>query len=279
MDELFLGDIELDVAFQPIVDLETFRPFGYEVLGRARSRDRGVVHRPDQLLELAHARGTLLRLDRAWRALAISRIAAATIPHDLRWFFNVDSRCIDDPEHTSGFTRATLEAAGLDDLQVVIELGERDPWLDATRLARLVPSYAQQGFVIALDDLGAGHASLNRLVELRPDVAKLDMKLVRGVDADPYRLALLKALVRFADEVGMLLIVEGIETAAELTAVRRLGVAYGQGYLLGRPRDLPDAWRWPASPPQDPARSGTFPTCTAVRSALGPEGTAARPRR
>ena len=262
MDELFLGDVELDVAFQPIVDLETFRPFGYEVLGRARSRERGIAHRPDHLLELAHARGTLLRLDRAWRALAISRIAAATVPGELRWFFNVDSRCIDDPEHTSGFTRATLEAAGLNDLQVVIELGERDPLLDATRLARLVPSYAQQGFAIALDDLGAGHASLNRLVELRPDVAKLDMKLVRGIDSDAYRLALLRSLVRFADEVGMILIVEGIETAAELTAVRRLGVAFGQGYLLGRPRELPDAWRWPMRS-HEAGISGTFPTGTA----------------
>ncbi len=96
----------------------------------------------------------------------------------------------------------------------------------------------EQGFSIALDDLGAGHSSLNRLVELRSDVAKLDMKLIRGIDQDPFRLALLKSLVRFGEEVGMVLVAEGIETPAELEAVRRQGVAFGQGYLLGRPRAL-----------------------------------------
>jgi EAL domain-containing protein (putative c-di-GMP-specific phosphodiesterase class I) len=239
MTDLLLGDVVLDVVFQPIVDLETFGPFGYEVLGRATSADGAHVHRPDHLLEQAHAQGTLLRLDRAWRALAISRIAATALSPHLHWFFNVDTRCIDDPELTSGFTRAALEAAGLGDLRVVIELGERDPLLDRARLARLVPRYAQQGFSIALDDLGAGHASLNRLVELRPDVAKLDMALVRGIGRDAYRLALLKSLVRFADEVGMCLVAEGIETPSELEALRRQGVRFGQGFLLGRPRALP----------------------------------------
>jgi EAL domain-containing protein (putative c-di-GMP-specific phosphodiesterase class I) len=246
MDDLLLGDLVLDVAFQPIVDLATLGPLGYEVLGRARSSDGSRVHRPDVLLELAHARGTLLRLDRAWRSLAIARIAESRPRPNLQWFFNVDSRCVDDPEHTSGFTRAALERAGLGELQVVIELGERDPLLDSARLARLVPRYAQQGFSIALDDLGAGHASLHRLVELRPHVAKLDMMLIRGIDQDPFRLALLKSLVRFADEVGMHLVAEGIETHAELEAVRRQGVAFGQGYLLGRPRALPRASLSPA---------------------------------
>lgn len=239
MHDPTLGAVSLDVAFQPIVELTTFRPLGYEVLGRAHTLDGGVPASPAALLEQAHARGTLLRLDRAWRAIAIDRIASASMHEGLHWFFNVDTRCIEDPEWTSGFTRAALESAGLPQLRVVIELGERDPLLDAARLARIVPRYACQGFTIALDDLGAGHASLNRLVELRPDVAKLDMKLIRGIDADPYRLALLKSLVRFADEVGMLLVAEGIETPAELEAVRHQGVTFGQGYLLGRPRALP----------------------------------------
>lgn len=236
MQDFGLGDVVLDVAFQPIVDLGSFRPFGYEVLGRARSSTGDRTFRPDVLLEIAHARGCLVRLDRAWRALAIERIARSPVDESLHWFFNVDTRCLEDPELTVGFTRGALDAAGLGELRVVIELGERDPLLDASRLARLVPRYAEQGYAIALDDLGAGHASLNRLVELRPDVAKLDKALVRGIDRDPYRLALLKALVRFAEEVGIHLVAEGIETPAELEAIRRQGVPFGQGYLLGRPR-------------------------------------------
>ena len=157
----------------------------------------------------------------------------------------------------------------------MIELGERDPLLDAARLARLVPRYAQQGFSIALDDLGAGHASLNRLVELRPDVAKLDMQLVRGIDADPYRLALLKSLVRFADEVGMHLVAEGIETLAELEAVRRQGVAFGQGYLLGRPRPLTGVTHRPSTPPGSHDFSTHLTRLVPARSVPGESGQAA----
>jgi EAL domain-containing protein (putative c-di-GMP-specific phosphodiesterase class I) len=74
------------------------------------------------------------------------------------------------------------------------------------------------------------------------------MDLIRGIDRDPYRLALLKSLVRFAEEVGMHLVAEGIETPAELEAVRRQGVAFGQGYLLGRPRPLPRPSERPRAP-------------------------------
>ena len=102
-----------------------------------------------------------------------------------------------------------------------------------------MPRYEAQGFLVALDDLGAGHASLNRLVELRPHVAKLDKALIRSIDQDPYRLALVRSLVQFSEEVGTVLIAEGIESERELEALQKLGVPLGQGYLLGRPnRDL-----------------------------------------
>lgn len=228
----------LDVAFQPILHLESLSTFGFEVLGRARCERTGDAIAPNELLARAEARGELLTLDRAWRALAIEHIARERPPTHLHWFFNVDTRCADDPGLTAGFTRNALRRAGLDELRVVIELGERDPALDRARLARLAPHYADEGFAIALDDLGAGHASLNRLVELRPDVAKLDMALLRGVDQDRYRAALIRALVQFGEDVGMPLVAEGIETMAELDVVRALGVPYGQGFLLGRPRPL-----------------------------------------
>ncbi len=183
--------------------------------------------------------GLLLTLDRAWRSIAIERIAQGHHDPALSWFFNIDSRCVDDPDFHSGFTRAALDAAGIPDLHVVMELGERDPFLDHARMLKLMPRYEHQGFAIALDDLGAGHASLNRLVELRPHVAKLDKALIRRIDGDRYRLALVRALVRFAEDVGILLVAEGIELASELIAVQRLGVMLGQGYLLGRPTRHP----------------------------------------
>ena len=233
-----LNGAELDVVFQPIRRLDTLASVGFEALGRATSPRSG-AHAPDALLEQAYASRVLLELDRAWRGLAITRIAESSLAHSMQWFFNVDSRCVEDPEFQSGFTSAALERAGIPNLRVVIELGERDPVLDRARLALLMPRYEAQGFLVALDDLGAGHASLNRLVELRPHVAKLDKALIRSIDQDPYRLALVRSLVQFSEEVGTVLIAEGIESERELEALQKLGVPLGQGYLLGRPnRDL-----------------------------------------
>lgn len=96
-----------------------------------------------------------------------------------------------------------------------------------------------------VDDAGAGYAGLRHILQLRPDVIRLDIGLVRGIDTDPIRLALTRSPVAFAAEIGATLIADGIETHAEHQMLRRLHLGYGQGYLLGRPAPLrsrtPDA--------------------------------------
>ena len=91
---------------------------------------------------------------------------------------------------------------------------------------------------VSVDDAGAGFASLRHILELKPDFVKLDVALVRGIEADPARQALIVGLCHFAARTGAILIAEGIETAAEAETVRGLGVPFGQGYLLGRPGPL-----------------------------------------
>jgi len=123
----------------------------------------------------------------------------------------------------------------------VIGLGENDAQLDGGRLRKLYPSYLRQGFAIALDDFGAGHASLGCLLDVRPDVVKLDAWVVRGVAKDPLRLAMVRAMAGFARESGIALVAEGLERPDDLAAVTDAGVPLGQGFLLGRPAPLPDA--------------------------------------
>lgn len=229
----------LDTAFQPIVRLSTGRVYGYEALGRITREGSDVPIAIPALFARAHREGWLLALDRSLRRAALERIAEAPRDPSLRWFLNVDSRGVDDPTFAPGFTRRTLEELGLEDLSVVIELGERDPKLDRDRLARMYPSYARQGFGIALDDFGAGHASLAAVVAVRPDVLKLDGEIICGLATDSLRQSLVRAIARFASDAGILLIAEGIETEADLRAVRESGVDLGQGYLLGRPAQLP----------------------------------------
>jgi len=227
----------LDIAFQPIVALASDRVYGYEALGRPRTL-AGEALAIGVLLAEARAAGELLALDRALRRRAIECIVTCPRDPQLRWFLNVDSRCADSPGYSPGYTRRVLAELGAPELQIVIELGEQDPLLDRRRLAAMVPSYARQGFSIALDDFGAGHATLSRLVEVRPQFVKLDPSLVHGVADDPMRASLLRAFAGFAAESGILLVAEGIEREADLAFVIAAGVPLGQGYLLGRPAPL-----------------------------------------
>jgi EAL domain-containing protein (putative c-di-GMP-specific phosphodiesterase class I) len=86
-----------------------------------------------------------------------------------------------------------------------------------------------------VDDAGAGYAGLQHILEIHPDIVKLDIALVRDLDTDPVRRALISGMVSFAREAGCVLLAEGIETDSELASLRTLGVSLGQGYLLGRP--------------------------------------------
>src|SRR5207237_2814930 len=93
---------------------------------------------------------------------------------------------------------------------------------------------------LAIDDAGAGFASLRHVLRLNPDLIKLDISLTRRIDTDPVRRALATSLIAFAAEVGATILAEGIESRWELEALRRLGVRYGQGYHLARPAPLPE---------------------------------------
>jgi EAL domain-containing protein (putative c-di-GMP-specific phosphodiesterase class I) len=103
-------------------------------------------------------------------------------------------------------------------------------WLDAL---------GDRGVRLTVDDAGAGFASLRHTLQLSPDFIKLDISLIRGIDADRRRQALATGLIGFADELGAAIIAEGIETQAELETLRNLGVRYGQGYFLANPGPLP----------------------------------------
>ena len=91
------------------------------------------------------------------------------------------------------------------------------------------------GLRIAIDDAGSGYASLRHILNIRPDIIKLDIALTRAIDSDPARQALAIALVSFRQDIDAVLVAEGIETLAQLEALVRLGLRHGQGYYLGRP--------------------------------------------
>jgi EAL domain-containing protein (putative c-di-GMP-specific phosphodiesterase class I) len=125
--------------------------------------------------------------------------------------------------------------AGVDPERVVLELTEHEPVLDYPALCGRLEPHRRRGVRIAVDDAGGGYASLRHVLDLSPDIVKLDMALVRGLDADPARRALVEALARFCCDAGRVVVAEGVETAGELAALEDSGVTWVQGFHIGRP--------------------------------------------
>ena len=137
------------------------------------------------------------------------------------------------PETVIGGSLGALVGGTTPD-RLVIEVTEHNMVGDYAALAaQLQPlrGHAQ----IAIDDVGSGYAGLRHIVDLQPDILKLDMSLTRQIDTDPARRALAHALVSFAREIGCKLVAEGVETEAERAVLARLGVPLAQGYLFSRP--------------------------------------------
>jgi EAL domain-containing protein (putative c-di-GMP-specific phosphodiesterase class I) len=125
--------------------------------------------------------------------------------------------------------------------QILLEITEHTPVSDYRRLTEALRPLRAAGMLIGVDDAGAGFASLSHILHLQPDVIKLDIALVRGIDHDPVRRALARSLVTFAAEIGAVLVAEGIESRGERSALNDLGVRYGQGFLWGKPGER-DVW-------------------------------------
>lgn len=220
-------------VFQPIVDIDGDQVVGYEALTRFSDGTR-----PDHRFSEAWSvdLGTELELVTLEAALA----AARGLPSG-RWLnVNVSPRLLDDTDRV----RTILEHA---DRPIIVEITEHETIDDyhALRdaLAGLGPAVR-----VAVDDAGAGIANFAHIVELRPDFVKLDIGLVRGVNADLGRQALVVGLRHFARTAGCRLIGEGVETEAEARTLATLGVEFGQGYFYGRPEALAGGEAEPPKP-------------------------------
>ncbi len=222
-------------VLQPIV--HAARPehvFAREALLRGTERDGGIVHAP-YMFEVARGCGMLAELDLAARDSAIDTMARAGHPESL--FLNLTPSAIDDPLSTLAHTIAQIDRLQLAHERVVFEVVESEHAPDIVHLRGLLATYREAGFRVALDDVGAGYSSLNRLHQLRPDFIKLDMDLVRGVDRDPYKALIARKTIEIATELGIATIAEGIETEGEMGWAQRHGAAYLQGYATGRPSE------------------------------------------
>jgi EAL domain-containing protein (putative c-di-GMP-specific phosphodiesterase class I)/CheY-like chemotaxis protein len=217
------------LVYQPIVELGSRAVAGFEALARFTMPPE---RPPDVWFKEAGEIGLgveleLVAIDTALRALR-------RIPVDAYLSLNASHRTAVSPELVR-----TLEGHSME--RIVVEITEHEPIDDYEDLGAALELLRGLGTRVAIDDAGAGFASLRHILNIRPDVIKLDVGLTHGVDQDPGRRALAAALISFAEQMDVAIVAEGIETLEELETLQQLGARYGQGYYLGRPAPLAEA--------------------------------------
>jgi EAL domain-containing protein (putative c-di-GMP-specific phosphodiesterase class I) len=212
------------MVFQPVVDLATDGVIGVEALSRFDSEtapDRWFAEATTlglgAELELAAVKAALQQMDRLRPKQFMAVNVSPTVVLDRR---------LHDLLRKQGQGR------------VVVEITEHQPVDSYEELNIVRKRFRHDGIRVAIDDAGAGYASLHHILKLAPDIIKLDISLTRGIDRDPIKRALAGSLVQFANESGAIVTAEGIETASELETLRKLAVPWGQGFHLGHPAPL-----------------------------------------
>jgi EAL domain-containing protein (putative c-di-GMP-specific phosphodiesterase class I) len=209
--------------FQPIVAAATGEVYGWEALARTAPGELGTA----ALLDAADELDRWADVGKVMRA----RVAAAMDARpDATVFVNAHPLELADDDILDAAAPLSRHAA-----RVVVELTERASLTEVVDVSTRLAALRRLGFRIAVDDLGAGHAGLCTFVDVHPDVVKLDMSLVRGLDVDPSRRAVVRSIVGLARDLGLLVVGEGVETEPEAEALRVAGCDLLQGWLFGRP--------------------------------------------
>ncbi len=231
MESLLTRIIEdrlIEPVYQPLVDLYSDDVVGYEALARG---PRGELERPDRLFAAARREGRLADLDSVCRRQAVARAYAAGMRSPSTLFVNVEPEAIGMGGH-----RDADDLPG--DMRVIAEITERALTSRPAELLRMVERVRGLGIGIALDDVGADRRSLALMPFLRPDVIKLDLRLVQ--DRPSKQVAEVhNAVSAHAERTGALVVAEGIETDKHLERARAMGATVGQGWLFGRPGPMP----------------------------------------
>jgi len=225
LERVLEGD-GVSICFQPIFEVRTRRAVGMEALARF---DGDPSRTPDVWFNEASRLGLAIELEMLAGRLATAQLPA--LPAGVDLFLNFSPETIVSGELARLFDDVPAE-------RVVVEVTEHAPIGDYALLTRQIDALRRRGARVAVDDIGAGYASLQHILELNPDVLKLHVGLCRSIDSDGARQFLARGLASFAQSIWAKVVAEGIETAEELETVEQLGITCAQGYYLGRPAPL-----------------------------------------
>lgn len=222
--------IPFTMAFQPIIDISAGKVWGYEALVRGTGGESAY-----QVLSQVNEQNRYA-FDQACRVKAIELAGSKIGNTGAKLSINFMPNAVYEPK---ACIRATLAAASrmqFDTSRLMFEFTENERIDDVAHVSHIVSEYRRMGFTTALDDFGAGFAGLSLLARFQTDLIKLDMELLRGIEASKVKHAIVRGLVGIAAELNITLLAEGVETEAEMTVLRSLGLRLFQGYYFARPQ-------------------------------------------
>lgn len=261
-DDLLTGD-GLRAVFQPLIELAWGEVVGYEALVRGPAGT--ALERPDALFARARAESRLGELDWACRAAAVRGALEAGLRAPLRLFVNMEPEAlgVPRPDHLRGLWARTSQ------LDMVVEVTERALTARPADLLHALETFRRLAWPIALDDVGADRRSLALLTLLRPEVVKLDLRLIQA-RPDEELAGIVTAVNAYAERTGAVVVAEGVENEEHLAAARAVGATHAQGWHFERPaplpRDLPSGDRVLPAVPDPPRPTGTTPFEVAGRT-------------
>jgi EAL domain-containing protein (putative c-di-GMP-specific phosphodiesterase class I) len=242
LDRIFESG-SLDPVFQPILQIDNSKIFGFE--GLTRGPTTSLLHLPAQLFAAGNRAGLLIELEMLCCRKVVRQFSRIGAQGNL--FLNVSPQTVlwvrEDIERISNF----IVDCGMQLEQTVIELTEHQHITDHSAFHRALKLFRAAGFRVAIDDLGEGFSSLRLWSELRPDFVKIDIHFIQGISRDPLKLQFLKSLQQIAIRCETELVAEGVEDIADFRVLRDLGISYAQGHLIERPSKEPNTIASPAS--------------------------------
>ena len=224
------------IYFQPIISTYHDRVDGVEALVRGLTPS-GELIPPMALFQAAQQAGQVIALDRLCQRKAIESFSRrGASQQDMILFLNVDNSVI----HLDAHTDAIYDYCIQNDVSpgnVVLEINELHT-SDMAAVKKFTKTYKAYGFMISIDDIGAGYSNLDRIVALKPDIIKIDRELIRHVDKHYYKQQIVEMIIRMAEKTGALVVAEGIEELEEALTVLRYGAQLLQGFYISRPMDM-----------------------------------------
>lgn len=220
-------NFDFTMAFQPIVNLEKGSIFAQEALVRGLNNETAASILGQVTDESRY------RFDQACRVRAIQ--LAAELGMQSLLSINFLPNAVYQPELCIRTTMETAKQCHFPLHQILFELTEVEKVKDYAHVRNIIEHYQQLGFKTALDDFGAGYSGLNFLADFHPDYIKLDMALIRNIDQDKGRQAIVRGIVQVCRELAIEPIAEGVETATELNILTQMDIQLFQGYLFAKP--------------------------------------------